>query len=99
MHVYMIQNSVNGKVYIGQHVGEDLGMYLRTNFVKAARGDTGKRLLYRDMRKYEPSVFSIRSLCKPETKYEMNLLEVEYISLFGARDSELGYNLAEGGSG
>lgn len=99
MHVYLIQNTINGKVYVGQHAGEDLDWYLRVNFVKAKRGDVGKKLLYRAMRKYGPENFNIRSIYTPANKVEMNLAEITYIKFFGARNNTLGYNIAEGGAG
>ena len=44
MHVYLIQNIVNGKIYIGQHAGDDLEMYWKHN-IRAALAKRGNKLL------------------------------------------------------
>ena len=99
MHVYLIQNKVNGKCYVGQHVGDDLDWYFQENIKSSLRGNTGKRLLYRAIRKYSPENFDIRSISTFDTKEELDRYEIAYIKFFGTRNPELGYNLTDGGEG
>ena len=101
MYVYMITNEVNGKVYIGQHDGTDLQKYLTLNgrraFGKSRHGS--KPLLYRAIRKHGVDSFVIHPLVQPVDKSQANQLERFFIRTFDARNPEIGYNLAEGGTG
>lgn len=99
MFVYLIQNVVNGKCYVGQHSGDDLSWYFTENIKSALRGSTGKRLLYRAIRKYGADSFTVSSIYTPIDKEEMDRAEKAFIKLFGTRNTELGYNLTDGGEG
>ena len=100
MQVYLIQNLANGKVYVGQHSGEDLQVYLRSK-IRMALSNTkrGCSYLYAAIRKYGSENFTIRCIHKCVDKAEMDRAEKAYIKLFGTRDPELGYNLTDGGDG
>src|ERR1039458_6968316 len=99
MHVYLIQNVVNGKIYIGQHAGEDLDAYWKHN-VRAALARRGNKLFfYRAVRKYGPESFTIRSIYTPVDKVDMDNAEIAYIKFFGTQNDELGYNITAGGGG
>jgi group I intron endonuclease len=98
MWIYCITNPVNNKIYIGQHSG-DLEKYLALNFRRASgKRQNDKPLLYRAIRKYGP-VFSITGLVRPIDKAQADALERFFIRCLDARDPEIGYNLAEGGTG
>lgn len=101
MHVYVITNTANGKLYIGQHAGYDLQMYLREQCLRANRPSNAnyKPLLYRAIRKYGAGAFCISSLVRPVDKEQMNELEKFFIRTCEARNPESGYNLAVGGTG
>lgn len=99
MHVYLINNTVTGKVYIGQHSGNNLNAYLRVNMSVAKRGGNGKPLLYRAIRKYGIEAFNIRSIYTASDKEEMDRAEIAFIKLFGTTNRTVGYNLAFGGGG
>lgn len=99
MHVYVITNTANGKLYVGQHSTDDLDWYFRETIASAMRGSTGKRLLYRAIRKHTPDKFNIRSIYKATDKADMDRAEIAYIKFFGTRDPNLGYNLTDGGDG
>lgn len=99
MLVYLIQNLTNGKCYVGQHSGDDIDWYFQENIKSALRGSTGKRLLYRAIRKYGASSFSVSCIYTPADKEEMDRAEIAFIKLFGTKNPGLGYNLTDGGDG
>lgn len=99
MHVYLITNKVNGKLYVGQHCGSDLPKYLQHNIKHAMRNQGNKTFLYHAIRKYGPDAFDIRSIHLCKDKEEMDKAEKAYIKFFGTRDPEIGYNLTDGGGG
>jgi group I intron endonuclease len=99
MYIYEIKSKANGKFYIGQHAGSDLEAYLRHNILAATRGDKGKTLLYRAIRKHGSEQFEIRPLVYCNSKEEMDNLEKIWIIEYNSRDPNFGYNVAEGGTG
>jgi group I intron endonuclease len=99
MHVYLIQNIVNGKCYVGQHSKNDLYKYWNHTIANALNVINTNRLLYRAIKKYGPECFTIRSLSCPTTKEELNRYEKAYIAFFGTQNPDLGYNLTAGGEG
>ncbi len=101
MHIYAITNTVNSKIYVGQHSRDDLQAYLDLQFRRAVSDKRGndKPLLYRAIRKYGPDAFVISSLVRPCDKEQMNALEKFFVRTLDSRDLEVGYNLAEGGLG
>src|ERR1700679_2079027 len=100
LYVYAITNTVNGKVYVGQHDG-DLDPYLALNcgraFGKARASE--KPHLYRAIRKHGRESFEIRSLVNAIDREQASSLEKFFIRTLETRNSEIGYNLAEGGLG
>jgi group I intron endonuclease len=99
MHVYLIQNTVNGKCYVGQHAGEDLEKYWQFNVKKALANKGNKTFLYRAIRKYGPENFTIRTIHVPIDAAGMTNAEIAYIKFFGTQNEELGYNITAGGPG
>jgi group I intron endonuclease len=99
MHVYLIQNTVNGKCYVGQHAGDDLEKYWRHNVRAALAGRGNKLFLYRAIRKYGPENFTIRTIHVPTDVEDMTNAEIAYIKFFGTQNEELGYNITAGGPG
>jgi group I intron endonuclease len=99
MHVYCITNTVNGKIYIGQHSGDDLQAYLRMNCRYAETNAPHKPYLYRAIRKYGRESFVIKSLVQPIDRQQMDALEMFFIRTLGTRNSDIGYNLTDGGDG
>jgi len=98
MVVYLIQNLVNGKCYVGQTT-QDLHKYFRWNLNYADNGNTGKVLLYRSIRKHGRENFDIRVIHNASSIEDMNNAEKVYIKFFGTRNPELGYNCTDGGEG
>jgi hypothetical protein len=57
MHIYCITNLVNGKIYIGQHKGDNLEKYLRRK-----KNDKRCSRIYGAINKYGLENFKIQSL-------------------------------------
>lgn len=99
MYVYVIRNSATGKVYIGQHKGNNLRKYLQTK-LSQAKHRNGTSHLFASMRKHPHEVWSIEPLAEGiETKADLDRLERLYIALFDTRNPEIGYNICRGGEG
>lgn len=99
MFVYLIQNKINGKKYVGQHVGDNLDVYWDRNVWLAENGYEGKRLLYRAIRKYGRDNFIVRPLVIVGSKEELDYYEKELIKVWNLCDPQKGYNLTQGGGG
>lgn len=100
MYVYVIRNSATGKVYIGQHKGDNLKKYLQTKLSDAAKYRGGSSHLFASMRKHPKEVWSIEPLMDGiETKEELNHLEKLLIALYDTQNPEVGYNICKGGEG
>lgn len=100
MHVYAITNTVNGKLYVGQHVGEHLDKYLRRTVWEAlSTSRRSKPALFQAIRKYGSAAFVIRSLVKPADKSQMDEMEKFFIRTLESQNREIGYNISAGGQG
>jgi hypothetical protein len=100
MFIYVITNSVTGKIYIGQHKGANLMQYLQKKFWHSRNQKTGSSYLFNAMRKYpEYKDWSIEPLMEFNTKPELDLWETRLIALFNTRNPEVGYNICKGGEG
>lgn len=99
MLVYLITNLLNGKRYVGQHVGRDLEKYWRRNVWLAKAGYQGKRALYRAIRKYGTDNFKIETLVIVGTKADMDRYEIGLIERWDTTSPVKGYNITAGGRG
>lgn len=100
-YVYLITNLVNGKIYVGQHYGKrTLDAYFRFNLQAAFLPScwNKKKILYSAVRKYGPENFALTILFQPSSLRQTNRLERFLIRQLNARDPNVGYNIAEGGS-
>lgn len=97
MHlVYIVHNSVNHKIYVGQTQRTLRQRWL--NHLSTAR--QGRDLhLYRAIRKYGESSFFPELVAKVKTKDEASDLEKLLIVMFNACDADFGYNNTFGGEG
>lgn len=91
--VYIIQNMVNGKVYIGQTTQ---GLKKRINNYKQDR-KTRNYGVYAAMNKYgfENFVFAILEICPLSN---LDKREQFWISIYDSQNREKGYNIESGGS-
>ncbi len=93
MIVYMLQNTVNHKVYIGQ-----------TRNLRLSKRRSTRPSVYKDnahlanaVRKYGPDSFSLKILCHASCMEELNLLERFWIAFYQSADRRYGYNKTLGG--
>lgn len=95
MFIYIIQNKINQKIYIGQSV--DVKNRWRQHRSNAR--NNYRHPLYDSIRKYGEHNFSCTILEEHCSMDELNEVEVFWISFFGSINRSLGYNLEFGGKG
>jgi len=91
MYIYIIQNLINGKIYIGQSkrdIDESENYYGSGTIINRAIKKHGKENFCK--------IILVKNI---ETEKKMNLLEKYYIKLLHSQDREIGYNIADGGTG
>ena len=89
MFIYETTNNINGKRYIGQHTTDNIqDGYLGSGVI-----------LKQAIDKYGIDNFSREILAYATNKDELNEKEKYYIDKFNAIESDMYYNIAEGGEG
>lgn len=91
--IYIIRNTINNKVYIGQtrtSVSQRWAEHLR-------HARYGEQVINRAMRKYGVDKFYIETLEICDIKY-LDEREIYYIDLYNSTDKSRGYNVSIGGS-
>jgi hypothetical protein len=87
-YIYKTTNLVNGKQYIGKHYGELNDSYLGSG-----------KIFKQALAKYGKENFKKEILYISQDNEENNIKEKEYIKFYNAVESDLFYNLHEGGDG
>lgn len=88
-YVYKTTNLINSKIYIGQHISTCWDeRYLGSGV-----------MLRRAFKKYGKHNFKCELLSWYDNQQTLDEGEIYYINLFNARDTSVGYNIAEGGIG
>lgn len=98
MIVYLITNKINGKKYVGQHIGSDLKKYWYRKAWRALAGYTTGQALANAIRKYGKDAFEIKPLVIIGTKEELNYYEIGLIKSLNTKVPS-GYNVTDGGEG
>lgn len=94
MYIYKITNNLNGKIYIGQTI-----QTVEARFNDHCRNRKNKNSgIDAAIKKYGKENFSIETICEAKTLEELNKLEKYYIKFYNSTNSEIGYNLCEGGN-
>lgn len=90
--IYIIRNTVNGKVYIGQ-TGTSVDQRWKEHLRHSRYCDWA---INRAMRKYGTDKFYIEVLeqCEPD---KLNEREIHYIKLYDSTNKSKGYNMSKGG--
>ena len=91
-YVYKTTNTINNKIYIGQHFGEydpnylGSGTMLRSAIEKYGRDNFTNEILEKVQDKY---------FCNFQNK--LNKAEIKYIAKFDSQNTDTGYNISAGG--
>lgn len=97
MHViYLLQNLVNGKVYVGKTAKSAEVRF--TEHIKEAQRGSDRRLC-QALRKHGVEAFSLRTLEQVADASAAAKRERFWISHYNSRDYQLGYNMTDGGEG
>ena len=93
---YVIENIVNGKVYVG--ITSRLPRRrLNDHRSRARLGDSSR--LYHSMRRHGLTQFVIRPVAGAKTWEDLLALEQILIAQYNSRDDAVGYNMTDGGDG
>lgn len=90
MYIYKTTCKVNGKIYIGQ---------CKKTLTKSKNYLGSGVLIRKAVDKYGKNNFIKEILFETNYLEELNLKEVEFISLFKSYEHSIGYNIALGGGG
>ncbi len=97
--VYRIKNIINGKVYIG-YTGKEATDYTSRHFKNALAGKDPNKYLYKAIRKYGPSSFTVDYLVCTLDKMHAQELERHFIDEENSHAiTGHGYNFTKGGDG
>lgn len=88
-YIYLIRNNTSGKIYIGKHT---------TDNIDDGYMGSGK-IIKRAIKKEGIGNFTKEILSYADTLKTLNFLERFYIKKYKARNSDIGYNLTDGGDG
>ena len=91
--IYLLINSVNNKVYIGQTWSS-----LHIRMGRNGSNYKNSFYLYAAIKKYGIDNFHYQVLGQCNSQSVADYLETHYIQQYNSRDSEMGYNLKQGGS-
>ena len=95
MEIYLVTDSANGKMYVGQTVGTSKQRW-SSHKSKVA---TGSQLFFhRAIRKHGTDSFKVETLCECPDKASMDSAEKFFIWFLGTSKHSFGYNLAKGGA-
>lgn len=94
MIIYLLDNLVNGKVYIGQTI-EPLAVRWRKHRSSARKG--AQTRIAKAIRKYGEKSFKVVEVGKAESRDHLNEMEVAVIDLFESTNPDKGYNITAGG--
>ena len=86
--IYLLENKINGKCYIGKHEGK-----LDDNYYGSGT------LISKAIKKYGKSAFKKIMLSKCNTGEEADFIEKAFIKLYNATKDKNFYNITEGGTG
>lgn len=97
MTIYVVTNTVNGKVYIGKTVRK---VHVRWNRHLGDARNGSETALHRAIRKYGGTSFSVDTLLDGiDDKDTLSRMERRMISLYDTTNQVIGYNLTDGGDG
>ena len=99
LQVYLLENTVNGKYYVGKTVSHSLNSYLSVKRWAARHGKAQNMPVVRAMQKYGISAFRATVLVTADSAESLSELERLWIIVLDARNPHIGYNISAGGGG
>ena len=96
--VYKITNQINGKVYVGMTEKSLLERFKEHSSWARSRYYS-VTLLFRAIRKHGPENFAIEEIARANSRADLAVLEMKYISELRSHLPDVGYNLTLGGDG
>ena len=97
MFIYMILNTVNNKIYIGQTIQLNVKNRWKKHFSQLRRGVHGNNHLQLSWNKYGEKSFSFEIIEKVNSIEELDRLEIHYIQYYDSMNKSNGYNKQSGG--
>ena len=94
--IYLITNTVNGKVYVGQ-TNQLLHRRWGLHKARARKNEGYTAHLYNAIRKYGIDNFDIKEIATCDTEEWSNYLERLYILIHDSMNPKIGYNMTSGG--
>lgn len=91
--VYLLSNTINNKIYIGQTWSP---LYIRMG--KDGSNYKNSIYLYSAIQKYGTENFQYKILAECKDQITADVFEEYYINWYDTKNSEIGYNLKNGGS-
>lgn len=86
-YIYKTTNKLDGRIYIGKKKGEFNPRYYGSGIE-----------LKKDIERLGSDKFTIEVLTEAESLEQLNKLEEQYIYEYSSQDSNVGYNIADGGN-
>lgn len=97
MQIYLLENTINGKYYVGKTVSKNLNSYLSVKRWAAKFGKQQCMPIVRAIAKYGWDAFKVHVLATAENAKQLAELERLWIVSLNARDPQVGYNVSAGG--
>jgi group I intron endonuclease len=94
--IYLIRNTINGKVYVGQTTGTMANRF--SDHVYCASRESGLRI-HQAIRKYGRGSFTIEQIDGSDSESDLNSKETAHIAAMNSCDYAHGYNMEPGGFG
>lgn len=91
--IYLLTNTVNNKIYIGQ-----TWLELHIRMGKNGGNYSNSTYLYSAINKYGSDNFKYTVLAEVATQEEADILETKYIEQYRSMEKDIGYNIKTGGS-
>lgn len=87
-YIYITENIINGKRYIGQKKSDK---FLDKKYLGSGS------ILKKAIEKYGEESFKVSLICECDSKEELDEMEIYYIQLYNAQNDDNFYNLTRGG--
>lgn len=97
--IYKITNIKNNKIYVGKTKHSLAIRFAQHVYASEHPRRNDRSILHAAIRKYGKEAFQIELLERCDTEQSLNERERFWIKCLNAQDSEIGYNLADGGQG